>query len=633
MLCRIANTARHHRRGRPFAWGLAALAAVLAGPPADAAWHGDLEAARAAAATSGRPVLAVITASWQSANGSVEQVLASPESEAVVSACFEAVRLDADAHVAAVQTLGVSHVPAGCVLAADGTVLRVFDMPGTTAEFVASVARLAQEAAGTPSPGLELAPERRRDVVEHRIGQRTAAGSTADGISVFERSSPFAGTGLVQDDVESGRGSISMVTAKLRRLSDFATDAPVAATPALAADRAVAARSHDTIDGRASIASAEEPSLAESPPGWPAEQVGPLTATTVAPAHRAEIAPAGAAAAATVAPWRISSTAPVSNDPWGRPLPAQPILPMKSDSPTLDIASPAERDIAATTATPASASPTPVLPAPGSPNPDSRSAVAATPPAAPSTPHASPVAVRTADPVTGAADSAAAPAQMTAQATAQAAPPDRAEPQPPAADPGTAAEAAAEAPRQSGFVAALQKPFTMWWRKDPVATEPPTLPPARSQRAATLAADAAAAARDAGPAGPEDVHGSMPLGLEGYCPVTLVDTGTWAEGRAQWGARHRGRTYLFVGADQQAAFLANPDRYAPALSGDDPVLAMESGVSKPGQRRYGVTYESRMYLFASPESRAAFAADPVRYTRGVLVAERGSPAGDQTRRY
>ena len=125
----------------------------------------------------------------------------------------------------------------------------------------------------------------------------------------------------------------------------------------------------------------------------------------------------------------------------------------------------------------------------------------------------------------------------------------------------------------------------------------------------------------------------MPLGLEGYCPVTLVDHGTWAEGRVQWGVRHRGRTYLFAGAEQQQTFLANPDRYAPALSGDDPVLAMESGARTPGQRRYGVTYQSRMYLFATPETRATFAADPARYSASVLVAERGRQMADGTRRY
>ncbi len=124
----------------------------------------------------------------------------------------------------------------------------------------------------------------------------------------------------------------------------------------------------------------------------------------------------------------------------------------------------------------------------------------------------------------------------------------------------------------------------------------------------------------------------MPLGLEGYCPVTLVERGSWVEGRAQWGVRHRGRTYLFAGPEQKQAFLASPDRYAPALSGDDPVIAFESGRSEPGRRAYGVTYQSRMYLFSTPETRAAFSADPGRYTARVMIAE-GLVAADGTRRF
>jgi YHS domain-containing protein len=119
----------------------------------------------------------------------------------------------------------------------------------------------------------------------------------------------------------------------------------------------------------------------------------------------------------------------------------------------------------------------------------------------------------------------------------------------------------------------------------------------------------------------------MPVGLEGYCPVTLAEKAKWVEGRAQWGVRHRGRTYLFAGPEQQKAFLADPDRYAPALSGDDPVVAMDSGKATPGQRRYGVTYQARMYLFSSPESRAAFAANPQRYTSRVAVAEQPASTG------
>jgi len=222
-----------------------------------------------------------------------------------------------------------------------------------------------------------------------------------------------------------------------------------------------------------------------------------------------------------------------------------------------------------------------------------------------------------------------------------------------AVPPATEAPAAKPASAQSSFVETLQKPFT-FWRSTPPATAspatapqaaaPPAPPPTMSpawplpfgktpdkvpQRVAAAEPATVTAARPL----EMDPYGSMPLGLEGYCPVTVLEKGAWAEGRPQWGARHRGRTYLFAGQSEQQNFLANPDRYAPALSGDDPVLAFESGTSTPGQRRYGVTYQSRMYLFASPETRAAFTADPARYSGRVALAEKpasSGPAGSDT---
>jgi len=175
----------------------------------------------------------------------------------------------------------------------------------------------------------------------------------------------------------------------------------------------------------------------------------------------------------------------------------------------------------------------------------------------------------------------------------------------------------------TAFLSTLQKPFSLFSK--PVSTAEPAAP----SGATTAAAGAPAASGQAGAtAAAESPAGSMPVGLEGYCPVTLADRGKWVEGRAQWGVRHRGRTYLFAGPDQQKAFLADPDRYAPALSGDDPVAALDSGRTVAGQRRYGVTYQSRMYLFSSPESRTAFAANPQRYTARVLLAEQPAAAGD-----
>ncbi|MFY8221202.1 MAG: hypothetical protein ACOVJ6_04755 [Pirellulales bacterium] len=208
----------------------------------------------------------------------------------------------------------------------------------------------------------------------------------------------------------------------------------------------------------------------------------------------------------------------------------------------------------------------------------------------------------------------AAPVAPAAPAAVAASP---ATPAAPAAPPATppATPPAAEPEKQSAssqFFAALQKPFTVFSKpKTDAAVTPPATPAPGSAVAATPQ-----------PAAAPDPYGSMPLGLEGYCPVSLIDKGTWVEGRAQWGARHRGRTYLFAGAEQQRAFLATPDRYAPALSGDDPVLACDTGKQVAGQRRFGVTYQSRTYLFSSPETRTAFAANPQRYTTRVVIAER-----------
>ncbi len=119
------------------------------------------------------------------------------------------------------------------------------------------------------------------------------------------------------------------------------------------------------------------------------------------------------------------------------------------------------------------------------------------------------------------------------------------------------------------------------------------------------------------------VAGNPPLGLDGYCPVQLSDDMKanvlrWTLGDRRWGAIHRGRTYLFAGPEQQRKFLADPDRYAPVLSGNDVVIALEQQQTVPGHRRHGVLFGSRVYLFANETTLARFSKDPRRYARQVL---------------
>jgi hypothetical protein len=97
------------------------------------------------------------------------------------------------------------------------------------------------------------------------------------------------------------------------------------------------------------------------------------------------------------------------------------------------------------------------------------------------------------------------------------------------------------------------------------------------------------------------------------CPVELIEQKKWVTGNRQWGAYHRGRLYLFVGESQQQRFLRNPDYYSPVLSGYDPVVAFEEGQFLQGQRKHGVFFKNRVYLFASEANLAQFYQAPERF--------------------
>lgn len=119
------------------------------------------------------------------------------------------------------------------------------------------------------------------------------------------------------------------------------------------------------------------------------------------------------------------------------------------------------------------------------------------------------------------------------------------------------------------------------------------------------------------------------IGLEGYCPVTLMNKQQWVAGNPQIGVNHRGQTYLFAGEAERQMFMADPDRYSPVAEGHDPVLAL-SGQMVPGNRRHGVYFRNRVYLFANDQSLGVFSQDPDRYAAQIHEAMR--QASDTNRR-
>ena len=579
--------------------------AHTAGASAAVPWHHDLAAARRASEISHRPVLAIFTASWSSASTTLDRTtLASDEAVALITACFEPVCVDVDTHPEATRRLGITKVPTACILTADDKALSKFELPETPAGFVAAAARAAQEAAfasATRSSGQGTAVDSSAshrefaDISENGSGPQPSFGG--EGGKVMRLTAPTD----IRGTVPPGGKAISAVAAKVRMLSDFASDE---AAPTSGSESAIAASFRETTISTPTAPPVAPPVMAPTatPPTAVATTLVPDAAAT--PPAMLDVAQAAVGAPAPATPAPATPATLAANSAFGSTATQTPL------------------SIEPTPTTPAAPSQATARSAPWLGVPQQNQPVAPVKPE----PTAAVAAMPAAGSSAAAAAAAASGSQSPADASATAASPPPAAPQPatpeqPNAGGSGTALAETKPPKpsmSSSLFSALQKPFSMFSK--PAAAK--TAPSSTVTDANAPAQDTAALATPTEP----DLYGSMPVGLEGYCPVTLAERGAWVEGRAQWGARHRGRTYLFASAEQQKAFLADPDRYAPALSGDDPVMAFDAGKCTPGQRRYGVTYQSRTYLFSSTATRDAFAANPQRYTSGAIVAENRRPA-------
>ncbi len=116
-----------------------------------------------------------------------------------------------------------------------------------------------------------------------------------------------------------------------------------------------------------------------------------------------------------------------------------------------------------------------------------------------------------------------------------------------------------------------------------------------------------------------DTHAddSPPLALDGFCPVELVGSESWKPGDPRWSTVYEGRTYLFSAEAQLRRFRAEPQRFAPALSGQDPVLLVDGNRRVPGRTDYCVTYKGRLYMFSGSVTLTRFRKAPSRYAGGL----------------
>ena len=114
------------------------------------------------------------------------------------------------------------------------------------------------------------------------------------------------------------------------------------------------------------------------------------------------------------------------------------------------------------------------------------------------------------------------------------------------------------------------------------------------------------------------------LGLDGYCCVSLSNldgtAATWVKGNPQISIKHRDRIYLFSNTHNLQVFIRNPDKFSPVLSGFDPVLFADHRRLIDGQRKLGVSYKKRIYLFQNEHTMRTFWNSPERYANAALDA-------------
>lgn len=107
---------------------------------------------------------------------------------------------------------------------------------------------------------------------------------------------------------------------------------------------------------------------------------------------------------------------------------------------------------------------------------------------------------------------------------------------------------------------------------------------------------------------PTAVAAPVPPALEGFCPVSLLQTEQWVRGDPRYPVTYHGKTYLLSSQEKVHEFLADPRRFTPVLDGNDPV-AMRGGRQIGGLADFCLVYEGRLYMFASEDAMNEFSAN------------------------
>ena len=111
------------------------------------------------------------------------------------------------------------------------------------------------------------------------------------------------------------------------------------------------------------------------------------------------------------------------------------------------------------------------------------------------------------------------------------------------------------------------------------------------------------------------------MAMGGYCPVSILQRGTWVAGNGEYLVEFDGLNYLLAGEDEARIFAENPSSFVPALGGHCVVNEIDNNRRVPGSIYHAAQFEGRLFLFAGADEKKAFKASPATYVNADLAVD------------
>ncbi len=104
-------------------------------------------------------------------------------------------------------------------------------------------------------------------------------------------------------------------------------------------------------------------------------------------------------------------------------------------------------------------------------------------------------------------------------------------------------------------------------------------------------------------------------GLEGCCPVSLLEDRKLIKGESELASTWEGVTYQFSSPQAKTQFDAHPAKYAPVQAGHDVTAITDAERRVAGSLKHAAWYQQKLYLFQDQTALRTFSANPVKYAQ------------------